>query len=120
MINIELQSACDEALYQLGLNIEEFEELGEKAGLGNGGLGRLAACFLDSMATLSIAATDIICVTSTAFLLKESKIANKRKNRTTGCVSVIPGKSLDPNACCSSTFRVELRKVEVVPNGWTP
>ncbi len=55
MINIELQSACDEALYQLGLNVEEFEELGEKAGLGNGGLGWLAACFLDSMATLSIA-----------------------------------------------------------------
>jgi starch phosphorylase len=55
MINIELQSACDEALYQLGLDIEELEELEEDAGLGNGGLGRLAACFLDSMATLGIA-----------------------------------------------------------------
>lgn len=55
MINIEVQAACDEALYQLGLDIEELEEMEEDAGLGNGGLGRLAACFLDSMATLGIA-----------------------------------------------------------------
>ncbi|KRT86264.1 hypothetical protein AMK59_582 [Oryctes borbonicus] len=56
MINVGIQSACDEALYQLGLNIEELEDVEEDAGLGNGGLGRLAACFLDSMATLGMAA----------------------------------------------------------------
>ena len=56
MINLGIQSACDEALYQLGLDIEELQELEEDAGLGNGGLGRLAACFLDSMATLGMAA----------------------------------------------------------------
>ncbi|XP_059618719.1 glycogen phosphorylase [Phlebotomus argentipes] len=56
MINLGLQGACDEAMYQLGLDIEELEELEEDAGLGNGGLGRLAACFLDSMATLGLAA----------------------------------------------------------------
>ncbi|GAB6031723.1 hypothetical protein CHUAL_009469 [Chamberlinius hualienensis] len=56
MINLGIQNACDEALYQLGLDIEELEDLEEDAGLGNGGLGRLAACFLDSMATLGLAA----------------------------------------------------------------
>ncbi|XP_063240944.1 glycogen phosphorylase [Bacillus rossius redtenbacheri] len=56
MINLGIQSGCDEAMYQLGLDIEELESLEEDAGLGNGGLGRLAACFLDSMATLGLAA----------------------------------------------------------------
>lgn len=56
MVNLGIQSQCDEALYQLGLNIEELEEMEDDAGLGNGGLGRLAACFLDSMATLGLAA----------------------------------------------------------------
>ncbi|KAK7104858.1 glycogen phosphorylase, muscle form-like [Littorina saxatilis] len=55
MVNVGIQSACDEAMYQLGLDIEELEEIEEDAGLGNGGLGRLAACFLDSMATLGLA-----------------------------------------------------------------
>lgn len=55
MINLGIQGECDEAVYQLGLDIEELEEMEEDAGLGNGGLGRLAACFLDSMATLGIA-----------------------------------------------------------------
>ncbi|XP_040285586.1 glycogen phosphorylase, brain form [Bufo bufo] len=56
MLNLGLQHACDEAIYQLGLDMEELEEIEEDAGLGNGGLGRLAACFLDSMATLGLAA----------------------------------------------------------------
>jgi len=45
MMNIGVQAAVDEALYQLGLDIEELQEIEEDAGLGNGGLGRLAAGF---------------------------------------------------------------------------
>lgn len=56
MLNLGMQATVDEALYQLGLDMEELQELEEDAGLGNGGLGRLAACFLDSMATLGIPA----------------------------------------------------------------
>lgn len=55
MINIGIENACDEAMYQIGLDIEELSELEDEAGLGNGGVGRLAACYLDSMATVGIA-----------------------------------------------------------------
>ena len=43
---------CIHRFKQVGLEMEELEEVEEDAGLGNGGLGRLAACFLDSLATL--------------------------------------------------------------------
>lgn len=56
MVNLDLQSACDGAIRRLGLNMEELENSEEDAGLGNGGLGRLAACLMDSMATLGMAA----------------------------------------------------------------
>ncbi|KAA0188595.1 Alpha-1 4 glucan phosphorylase [Fasciolopsis buskii] len=56
MLNVDIAAAIDEALYQLGLDIEDLEEVESDAGLGNGGLGRLASCFLDSMATLGLAA----------------------------------------------------------------
>lgn len=46
----------EEALKELGYSLEEIKELEHDAGLGNGGLGRLAACFLDSMATLQLPA----------------------------------------------------------------
>jgi len=55
LINLGIESEVDETMFQLGMDIEELEEKEEDAGLGNGGLGRLAACFLDSMATLGLA-----------------------------------------------------------------
>jgi len=56
MLNLGINNEVEEAMYQLGLEKEEIEENEVDAGLGNGGLGRLAACFLDSMATLGLPA----------------------------------------------------------------
>ena len=56
LINLELMDTWVEALHELELDYPALSELEWDAGLGNGGLGRLAACFLDSMATMAIPA----------------------------------------------------------------
>ncbi len=56
MLNLGLEENVGRAMAELGYNLEELEEREFDAGLGNGGLGRLAACFLDSMATLALPA----------------------------------------------------------------
>ena len=55
LINLGLLPAFRRATEMLGLDLDELLEQEQEPGLGNGGLGRLAACFLDSMATLEIA-----------------------------------------------------------------
>jgi len=54
LLNLDLEGAVREALEHDGVRLEEVAELEHDAGLGNGGLGRLAACFLDSCATLGL------------------------------------------------------------------
>jgi len=55
LVNLGIQNEAEVAMKELGLDIAELREEEKDAGLGNGGLGRLAACFLDSMATLGMA-----------------------------------------------------------------
>lgn len=54
LLNLGLEDATAEALEELGYQLEDMEDAEPDAGLGNGGLGRLAACYLDSMATLGL------------------------------------------------------------------
>ncbi len=54
LLNLGLTAVCREALEELGVDLNEVENAEADAGLGNGGLGRLAACFLDSMASLGL------------------------------------------------------------------
>ena len=54
LINMDLMETCHQTLHEMGYDLEEIREVEWDAGLGNGGLGRLAACFLDSLATLEI------------------------------------------------------------------
>jgi starch phosphorylase len=54
LINLGIYPQVQQAVAELGLDFDELLQQEEEPGLGNGGLGRLAACFLDSLATLQI------------------------------------------------------------------
>lgn len=54
LINLGIDQVVIEGLADLGIDFFEVEDIEHDAGLGNGGLGRLAACFLDSLATLNL------------------------------------------------------------------
>ncbi|MHB8808709.1 MAG: glycogen/starch/alpha-glucan phosphorylase [Desulfobulbaceae bacterium] len=56
MLNLDCWETAEKALLELGYDLEEILDKEEDAALGNGGLGRLAACFMDSIATMKIPA----------------------------------------------------------------
>ncbi len=56
LVNLGIEDSARQAMRELGISYEELLGQEEEPGLGNGGLGRLAACFLDSLATLEIPA----------------------------------------------------------------
>jgi glycogen phosphorylase len=54
LINLGILDRATQCVAELGLNVDELLQQEEEPGLGNGGLGRLAACFIDSLATLEV------------------------------------------------------------------
>jgi len=56
LVNLGILDSCRAALSEMGRDLEDIVEEGPDLGLGNGGLGRLAACFMDSLATLDFPA----------------------------------------------------------------
>jgi len=56
LVAADLDEIAEEGLEKLGLSLDELRQLEPEPGLGNGGLGRLAACFIDSLATMNIPA----------------------------------------------------------------
>lgn len=77
LINLGIKEVCQEALAELGIDLEKIEQVEPDAGLGNGGLGRLAACFLDSMASLALPGHG--CGIRYRYGLFEQKIVNKHQ-----------------------------------------
>tara|TARA_B100000427_G_scaffold33069_1_gene24111 strand:+ start:22 stop:2421 length:2400 start_codon:yes stop_codon:yes gene_type:complete len=57
LLNLGLRKEAEEAVKDYDLNLEQVLEIAEEPGLGNGGLGRLAACYMESLATLKVPAT---------------------------------------------------------------
>lgn len=53
LINLGIRDVVEEAFSELNINLMDIEDMERDPGLGNGGLGRLAACFMDSLASLS-------------------------------------------------------------------
>ena len=54
LLNLNILAECEQGLSDLGISLDDLTEEEPEAGLGSGGLGRLASCFLDSMASLHI------------------------------------------------------------------
>ena len=54
LMNLGIEEIVEEGFKELGIDLNEIEEIESDAGLGNGGLGRLAACFLDSLASTGL------------------------------------------------------------------
>ncbi|MCD6435659.1 MAG: glycogen/starch/alpha-glucan phosphorylase, partial [Clostridiales bacterium] len=54
LVSLGIKDVVEKSLDELGFNLDDIADVEKDQGLGNGGLGRLAACFLDSMASLSI------------------------------------------------------------------
>ncbi len=54
LLSLDIEETANEALERIGVTLEELASVEHDTGLGNGGLGRLAACFLDSCATLGL------------------------------------------------------------------
>jgi len=89
LYNLGIQDAMTAALDSLGVDIERMYALEPDAGLGNGGLGRLAACYLDAMATNELPA--IPSCMNTVSSSSASSTAGRRKRPTTGCRAAASG-----------------------------
>lgn len=77
ILNLGIEDICYSAMHDLGIDLNSLFEEEPDAGLGNGGLGRLAACFIDSMASLGIAGHG--CSIRYQYGLFEQKIINNNQ-----------------------------------------
>ena len=96
--NLGLTETAREALAQLGVDLDRIRAIEPDAALGNGGLGRLAACFMESMATPTATASATISASSA----RSSPTAGSRSCRRIGSPSAIRGSSSVPRSSTRS------------------
>ena len=84
IINLSSRDEIKEAIEELGLDLNVIEDQEPDAALGNGGLGRLAACFLDSCQHLTILLMDVVSDTNTVCSSRRLKTDIRKKYLKTG------------------------------------
>lgn len=92
LVNLGLYEAVEEAVRQTGLNLEELLNQEEEPGLGNGGLGRLAACYMDSLARWKFPPLATAFATNMASLTKKFAMVGKLRLRISGYATATLGK----------------------------
>ena len=104
LLNAGLTPQFEEAVRGLGFDPQAVVDAEYEPGLGNGGLGRLAACFIDSLASLGVPAFGSASSTSTASSARNSMTRVARSSvRTTGCPMRTRGGTSTTSAISAST-----------------
>ena len=102
MTNLGIATPMAEALDGLGVSLADLRKIEPDAALGNGGLGRLAACFMDSMATLSIAAHGYGIRYDNGLFRQIIRGGCSRRRPRTGSSTAIRGNSSAPSTITPS------------------
>ena len=103
LLNLGIEDAARAALQALGQDLDEVLACEEEPGLGNGGLGRLAACYLDSLATLERPAIGYGIRYEFGIFEQEIPTAGRSRRPTTGWPTETLGRSPSPTSTTWST-----------------
>ena len=95
LINLGIYEEVRRAVAESGLDLKDLLQQEEEPGLGNGGLGRLAACYMDSLSSLEIPAIGYGIRYEFGIFDQESGMVGRSKSPISGCATVILGKYLD-------------------------